>query len=96
MPSVSLKNSREEECFTWSIQGGAEVDLVLTRRKGNFGFEFKAGDAPQRTTSMLVAVNELKLARLFVIYPGEMYYALDDKIEAVGFKNLKEILPLMD
>ena len=93
---VSLTNAREEECFTWSIQSGAEVDLVLARRKGNFGFEFKAGDAPQRSSSMLVAVNDLKLARLFVIYPGETSYALDDKIEAVGFHNLKEILPIMD
>jgi predicted AAA+ superfamily ATPase len=93
---VSLTNAREEECFTWSIQSGAEVDLVLARRKGNFGFEFKAGDAPRRTSSMLVAVNDLKLARLFVIYPGETNYALDDKIEAVGFHNLKEILSIMD
>ena len=90
---VSLTHSREEECFTWSIQSGAEVDLVLTKRSGLFGFEFKAGDAPQRTSSMISAVKDLKLTRLFVIYPGEMNYPLDDKIEAVAFKNLRSILP---
>ncbi len=90
---VSLTNSREEECFTWSIQSGPEVDLVLTKRSGLFGFEFKAGDAPNRTSSMISAVNELKLTKLFVIYPGERNYALDDKIEAVGFRNLTSILP---
>ena len=90
---VSLTHSREEECFTWSIQSGAEVDLVLTNRSGLFGFEFKAGDAPQRTSSMISAVKDLKLTRLFVIYPGEMNYPLDDKIEAVAFKNLRSILP---
>ncbi len=90
---ISLTNSREEECFTWSIQSGAEVDLVMTKRSGLFGFEFKAGDAPQRTSSMITAANDLKLTKLFVIYPGELNYRLDDKIEAVGFKNLPGILP---
>lgn len=90
---VSLTNSREEECFTWSIQNGAEVDLVLEKRQGLFGFEFKAGDAPRRTSSMIAAVNELKLKKLFVIYPGEMNYALDEKIEAVALKDLMRILP---
>ena len=90
---VSLTNSREEECFTWSLQSGSEVDLVLTKRKGLFGFEFKAGDAPRRTSSMIEAVNALKLTKLFVIYPGEMTYALGDKIEAVAFKNLAQVLP---
>jgi uncharacterized protein len=93
---VSLTTSREEECFTWSIQSKAEVDLVLAKRKGNFGFEFKAGDAPQRTSSMMVAINELKLTKLFVVYPGGMNYALDEKIEAVAFRNLMQILPDLD
>jgi uncharacterized protein len=93
---VSLTNSRQDECFTWSVQSGAEVDLVLAKRNGLFGFEFKAGDAPRRTSSMIAAVNELKLARLFVIYPGEMNYALDETIEAVAFKNLMQVLPSLD
>ena len=90
---VSLTNSREEECFTWSVQSGPEVDLVLSKRNGLFGFEFKAGDAPRRTSSMIEALKDLKLTKLFVIYPGEMNYALGDNIEAVGFKNLAQILP---
>jgi len=90
---ISLTNSREEECFTWSIQSGPEVDLVLTKKAGLFGFEFKASDAPRRTSSMMSAVNDLKLTKLFVIYPGEIDYPLDEHIEAVGFNNLSQILP---
>ena len=90
---IRLTNSREEECFTWSVQSGPEVDLVLTKRSGLFGFEFKAGDAPQRTKSMVDAVDSLRLAKLFVIYPGKMKYSLDEKIEAVGIMNLTQVLP---
>jgi hypothetical protein len=42
---------------------------------------------------MITAVKDLSLAKLFVIYPGEKDYRLDDKIEVVGFKNLSRILP---
>jgi uncharacterized protein len=92
---ISLTNSREEECFTWSVQNGPEVDLVLTKRNGVFGFECKVGDAPKRTSSMISAVKDLNLAKLFVIYPGDLDYPLDDKIEAVAFKNLPRALPLL-
>src|SRR5205814_3926048 len=93
---VSLTNSRDEECFTWSIERGAEVDFVLTKRNGLFGFEFKAGDAPRRTSSMIEAVKALDLTKLFVIYPGELNYPLGDKIEAVAFKNLPVILSTVE
>jgi uncharacterized protein len=90
---VGLSHSREEQCFTWSVQSGPEVDLILERGNGLFGFEFKAADAPRRTSLMITAVNDLKLAKLFVIYPGVMDYVLDEKIEAVGIANLARILP---
>jgi len=89
---ISLTHSRDEECFTWSVQSGPEVDLVLTKQNGLFGFECKASDAPRKTTSMISAVNDLSLTKLFVIYPGEKNYPLDEKIEAVGFKNLLRII----
>ena len=90
---ISLTHSRDEECFTWSVQSGPEVDLVLMKQSGLFGFECKASDAPKRTSSMITAVKDLNLKKLFVIYPGEMNYSLDDHIEAVAFQNLSRILP---
>ena len=89
---ISLKHSRDEECFTWSVQSGPEVDLVLTKPNGLFGFECKASDAPRKTTSMISAINDLSLTKLFVIYPRDKNYPLDEKIEAVGFKNLSRIV----
>jgi predicted AAA+ superfamily ATPase len=91
---VNLTGAREQECFTWSVQSGPEVDLVLTRRNGLFGFECKASDAPRLTSSMITTVKDLDLTRLYVIYPGEMDYPLADRISAVGFDNLQRILPL--
>jgi len=85
---VALMNIREDQCFTWSVQGGAEVDLVLTLPEGLVGVEFKAGDAPRRTRSMTAAIETLGLKRLCIVYPGVQDYRIDDVIEVVGIVNL--------
>jgi uncharacterized protein len=73
------------------VQGGAEVDLIITKSGKTFGFEFKAGDAPRRTPSMITTLAELPLTKLFVIYPGSMDYVLDERLEVVGFPNLSRL-----
>ena len=88
---ISILKVREEECFTWSVQGGAEVDLVLQLSDKPIGFEFKAADAPRRTRSMTSAVQSLGLSKLFVIYPGDKNYALDESIAVVSIKNIREL-----
>jgi predicted AAA+ superfamily ATPase len=88
---IHLTRTRDEECFTWSVQGGAEVDLIITKPGGVIGFEFKAGDAPRGTPSMITALAELPLTKLFVIYPGSTDYVLDERLEVVGFPNLSQL-----
>ncbi len=92
---VRMTNTRDEECFTWSVQGGEEVDLVIQKPGGLFGFEFKAGDAPQKTPSLMASMSSLNMTRVFIIYPGERDYSLDDRLEAVAFRNLGRLLPLL-
>jgi predicted AAA+ superfamily ATPase len=93
---ISILKAREEECFTWSVQGGAEVDLVLQLSDKPIGFEFKAADAPRRTRSMTSAVESLGLRKLFVIYPGDKDYALDESINVVSIKNIRKLRAMCD
>jgi predicted AAA+ superfamily ATPase len=85
---IRATGSREEECFTWSVQGGEEIDLILQKPAGLFGFEFKASDAPQRTRSIMSSITSLNLTRVFIIYPGEKDYSVDERVEVVAFCNL--------
>ena len=47
------------------------------------GVEFKRADVPRVTTSMRIAMHDLKLDALYVVYPGLHRYKLADKVEAV-------------
>ena len=66
------------------------MDLLIARGGARHGFEFKFTDAPATTKSMHVAMTDLKLKRLFVVYPGSRRFELDDAIVALPLTGLLE------
>jgi predicted AAA+ superfamily ATPase len=81
----------ERNAYFWATQRGAELDLLLLRGEKRFGFEFKCADAPGMTRSMHVALEDLKLDALYVIYPGLRRYRLHTKAEALPLSHLHHI-----
>jgi uncharacterized protein len=78
----------ERDAYFWATQRGAELDLLVFRKGKRYGFEFKASDAPRLTPSMRIAVENLKLERLWVLHPAESApYALADKVEAYPLRK---------
>lgn len=77
----------DKEAYFWSTQRGAEVDLLLLRDGKRWGFEFKCSDAPTSSRSMHIAVEDLKLDHLWVVYPGAEKYCMTDKITAISLEE---------
>ena len=69
--------------YFWATHGGAELDLLVMRGGKRYGFECKLADAPGTTRSMRVALNDLELEHLWVVYPGKQAYSLDDRISVL-------------
>ncbi|MBX3487018.1 MAG: ATP-binding protein [Candidatus Paracaedibacteraceae bacterium] len=76
------------EVFFWRTINGAEIDLMIFKGNKRYGFEFKFGDAPSTTRSMRIALNDLRLEHLYVIYPGQQNIILDDQITAVPLSQM--------
>jgi len=72
-----------DNAYFWGTQRGAELDLLLLRDGMRWGFEFKCSDAPSMTKSIHIALQDLSLAGLFIIYPGKERYRLHEKVEAL-------------
>lgn len=77
-----IRNTPGLEPYFWSTYSGAELDLLLLRRGKRIGVEFKFTETPKSTKSMHIAINDLQLEKLYVIYPGSEQYPLHDLIEA--------------
>jgi predicted AAA+ superfamily ATPase len=79
------------EAFYWATHAGAELDLLLLRGGRRWGFEFKFADAPRATKSMHVALADLQLEHLFVLYPGDKNYVLSDAMEVVALSQVEKL-----
>lgn len=78
-----LRVARPDQAYFWATYQGAELDLLLLRGAQRIGVEFKRVDAPRVTPSMRIAIDDLKLDALYVVYPGAQRFALAPGIEAV-------------
>ena len=76
-----------EESYFYAVHSGAELDLFMVAGGRRIGVEFKREDAPRLTHSMHVALKDLKLERLSVIYPGTRRYRLHDRVEALPLRD---------
>jgi predicted AAA+ superfamily ATPase len=83
-----LKALAPDEAYYWATHQGAEIDLMLFKRGKRIGVECKRMDAPKMTSSMRIALKDLKLDRLIVVYPGEKRYPLGDRVEVVPLAEL--------
>jgi predicted AAA+ superfamily ATPase len=70
-----------EQAFCWGTHAGAELDLVLFRHGRRYGVEFKASDAPDMTKSLHIAMEDLKLERAWIVYPGSDSYPVHERVE---------------
>jgi len=78
-----LKTLQPDEAYYWATHNGAEIDLVLFKDGRRVGVECKRADAPHLTPSMRIALADLKLDQLSVVYPGEKEYSLAKNVEVV-------------
>ena len=84
-------NLREQEVFFWGVHTGAELDLVFQHKGKLWGVEAKYGDAPTLTRAMHAALEELSLAHLWVIYPGDTTYRLSPSVSVVSVHQLSTL-----
>jgi predicted AAA+ superfamily ATPase len=77
-----------DEAYFWATHQGAELDLLLFKNGKRIGVEVKRQDAPSLTASMRIALEDLKLDRLVVLYPGDTAYPMAERVEAVPLSAL--------
>ena len=94
----TLKAVEPDEAYFWATHQGAELDLLLLKGGRRLGVEIKRMDAPKLTASMRIALADLKLDQLTVVYPGTKVYDLAPQAKVtplvtIAEKGIEALLP---
>ncbi|MCH9626694.1 MAG: hypothetical protein S4CHLAM2_03220 [Chlamydiales bacterium] len=84
---IRFHQAESEECYFWATHQQAELDLLICKNGKRSGFEFKYSGSPKLTRSMQIALHDLKLDSLTVIYPGKVDYPLSEAIDVIGLES---------
>ena len=74
----------------WATHAGSELDLLVSIASKRHGFECKYSEAPGITRSMRIAIRDLQLEHLWVIYPGNEEYELDEAISVLPVRMIPQ------
>ncbi len=91
-----LHVAQPDEAYFWATHAGAELDLLMFKRGLRIGVEFKRSDSPGMTASMHIALQDLRLDALYVVYPGELRYTIAQNtspaiVQAMPLRHLADI-----
>jgi uncharacterized protein len=85
-----------DEAFFWATHQGAEIDLILHRGHRRLGIEVKRADAPKMSKSISVAMEDLRLDGVVVLYPGSKPYFMAPQVKAVPLAHISRDVSLFD
>jgi predicted AAA+ superfamily ATPase len=91
MLEQTLRLLKPSQAYFWATHQGAELDLLLFMGGRRYGVEFKWSDAPRMTKSMHIALSDLGLAHLWVVYPGQESYPVHESATVVAAGQLATV-----
>ena len=87
---------RPAQAYFWATHSGAELDLFFLYHGRRYGLEFKFREAPRLSKSMQIAITDLKLDHLWIIYPGPHRFPVSDKITCWPLKDMPSLAQQME
>jgi predicted AAA+ superfamily ATPase len=85
-----LKLTGPDGTYFWATHTGAELDLLILKDGKRYGFEIKRQDAPRVTASMRIALEDLRLDNLCVLYAGSRVYEPSRRVRMVPLVSLAQ------
>jgi len=82
-----LSAIQPDDAWFWATHQGAEIDLILQKNGRKIGIECKRTDTPKMTPSIRTALEDLKLDKVIVVYPGHKQFSISKQVTAMPLKD---------
>lgn len=79
------------DCSFWATHNEAEIDLCIHWKGKRLGFEFKHTDRPKATKSIHIALRDLQLDHIYIVYPGDVSWKIDDNISTLSISEIQNL-----
>lgn len=83
-----IQQMNTRDFYYWRTHAGAEIDLLVLKEGKRIGFEVKYSDIPKPARSMHIAIEDLKLDALYLIYKGTRKIDFGNGIIAIPAEQL--------
>ena len=87
----ALSILRPTEAYFWATHGATELDLLFFASGKRYGIEVKFSEAPEVTRSMQIALQDLGLEHMWVVYPGEQSYPVHERITVWPLQKISDL-----
>lgn len=84
---IQHENADPLDCYFWSTHSQAELDLLIIKDGKKLGYEFKYSDMPRMSKSTHIALEDLKLDHLTIIYPGDKHHSPQKNVLICGLEE---------
>lgn len=79
------------EAYFWATHNGVEINLFFPHRGRRYAVEVKFSEAPTVTRSMRIAMSDLNLDHVWLIYPGAHAYPVDERITVLPLQAVESL-----
>jgi hypothetical protein len=76
------------DLYFWKTHGGAEIDLMYFKHGRRYGVEIKYNESPRLTKSITSAIQLLGLDHVWLLYPGQDTYLINDRVTVISLNSL--------
>ncbi|MBN2316846.1 MAG: ATP-binding protein [Sedimentisphaerales bacterium] len=87
-----IRKTHPSQVYYWATYSGAELDMFLIVNGKRYGIEFKFSEAPDKTKSMAIAIESLKLDKLLIVIPGDKSWPINETISVCPIDKVEKVL----
>jgi uncharacterized protein len=92
LQALRQQSGTAPEAYFWATHNDAELDLFFHYGGRRYGIEAKFSEAPKATPSMRIALDNLQLDHLWIIYPGQHKFPVQEKITVLPLQDIAELI----
>lgn len=87
---------KPDTAYFWATHQGAEIDFFFIHRGKRYGIEIKYSENPRVSRSARISMQNLNLRHLWIIYPGNHAYPVEESMTVLPLKAIAELKVQVD